>query len=1585
MPFDFTSQFPYRFCEFDLTVDQLMRQTGMAYDPVTNSFADANKKSPRPLNISAYRLGEEEELRYAAVFEKREKKAISLPVMYTGVAWEDVKSNIDNYITAYDNYLGGYQVTRFKNYIQSVFFSTVENHDYSFQKQLIQGIKASEVKQYKERLLQINGYDPNHPRPALNNFFDADMENKDSGNGVFDILIAKEGGSLPYLSESEIVVGKNASEFNHYAKKYAHGKGYQLFDVQWYVYNRQQLKFNAIWVKQEAPQWMVQYGLSRSGLQTLLTELPLYYFQPEQVAGYQLMTRQADGKLGYETQYAVRASAQLAAAFYFKKNYKGQPQLYLNNQSAVSQTDGKSTVGNPSIELAPGTGASIFYQPGYKGGFSTKIYNSNPDIRAMGQDDGESAEKIWSLRLWPSSLRPFKGGWAIKTSKGHYLNLQKNHLSQSASLGSWIRIELPENTGGDRWHVILKNYINEEVKTTSPDGKTTDYKSVEKAVFSDGKTISVLPVNRVAKSNLTLVYEGNHKFSLAYDPDNAGKWVDKDLKFTTDYQQREIFTMEFKYAARAKDMGALDVGEIAIYDQPFFNNLYGFGAVIFHKAQKNVLAELTKLDLNMRGFNLGSIMLGPQTAATFFAEGNLRGSTKMDVIADLSDTSGSQVRTLGSLKPFRLVRPKAAILESHASLSEDYRYSKKHKQLESYSAYRTTVTFPPNVRAVKVWTTDATEIEVAGKHYHVDETKHVSLSPNTQSQLVICMDAAHHGLAAPGIKLQTDTMKPGERVVIHPDEEVHARLANLNDKHREKKKGVVVPELYAAKYTQRKMTKEGLKNPQSKQLVDQSKYTADDTRNIQGAIKHLMSSVSYDKGDTTIGKTTRRKISSKQMKVQHFMLDLGVAPFAGVNKTVKLHPSAKGKTELKILNQPDAVLEDKVEHYLSGATDLGHAMAGLDLSFSSAWHKVSGAAKSAGHKIKDTAEEAGDKIKEGADEVGQDLKSIGDVVANGTKQMTHVVITTMDDAVKSVQGVIHYVEQKAEGLVQKAVKFVVNTVRKAVKLVEAIVQQIGAAIKEFVQWLQFLFEWKDILHTQEVLVDSIDNFFTYVKKEVKAAEPKVDGFFADLKSDISDVIDTIIGAPGAKSASTLLQQKGLPPKKGIDGTIEKLRGQSNQTAKNKTGGLDRNASGGMEKINWVLSKITDHKGTTAAGASPEADSTADKLTKLLTNILDRVEHDEAMKNAFSDAFAYFKKVSASGVSHAPELIIDGLLEALKGLVLAIIDIVDGLVIDFLEVIAEFIIPGIEGILNAEWNIPVISDLFELLTDSKLTTLNLFALIIAIPTTVISKLVLGRAPFKNTKALALAKFTEDEDWGITYISCVGFLGIISPVLELMSLSKSLSSGNKKKPERQHANPDLSDLLNDKADEPDDEMLIIERVQPVKMGSAVSRSSRSSFSWTRLFGTLKVLSSVGLKVATFRSLMLHGSTWDRILWSYRTFLTGWDAGLLVLKARGVDVPDPALRVVNSGLGGLHMALAITTGILGDHVFKSSDSSEGKALMFAQWIFVAAPRTSKLFGLKSMVEATDGTSILELLAVEAFDLVVVAPLQYYRTFQE
>ena len=78
----------------------------------------------------------------------------------------------------------------------------------------------------------------------------------------------------------------------------------------------------------------------------------------------------------------------------------------------------------PSMELAPGTLATLYYKANYK----SEIYNRSavatdaPDILAMGEADSNPIGP-WSLKLSSSAGRPFKGGWGIRTSDGRFPQL----------------------------------------------------------------------------------------------------------------------------------------------------------------------------------------------------------------------------------------------------------------------------------------------------------------------------------------------------------------------------------------------------------------------------------------------------------------------------------------------------------------------------------------------------------------------------------------------------------------------------------------------------------------------------------------------------------------------------------------------------------------------------------------------------------------------------------------------------------------------------------------------------------------------------------------------------------------------------------------------------------------------------------------------------------------------------------------------------------------------------------------------------------------------------------------------------------
>jgi len=87
-------------------------------------------------------------------------------------------------------------------------------------------------------------------------------------------------------------------------------------------------------------------------------------------------------------------------------------------------------------------------------------------------------------------------------------------------------------------------------------------------------------------------------------------------------------------------------------------------------------------------------------------------------------------------------------------------------------------------------------------------------------------------------------------------------------------------------------------------------------------------------------------------------------------------------------------------------------------------------------------------------------------------------------------------------LADKVVKWVADTTHKIVAFVEGIIEKIGMVIKDIIDWLKFLFDWDDILHTRDIMRDAIIEALDYVSHTLvpKAKEP-VTRFFTSSPRD----------------------------------------------------------------------------------------------------------------------------------------------------------------------------------------------------------------------------------------------------------------------------------------------------------------------------------------------------------------------------------------------------------------------------------------------------------------------------------------------------
>jgi len=302
---------------------------------------------------------------------------------------------------------------------------------------------------------------------------------------------------------------------------------------------------------------------------------------------------------------------------------------------------------------------------------------------------------------------------------------------------------------------------------------------------------------------------------------------------------------------------------------------------------------------------------------------------------------------------------------------------------------------------------------------------------------------------------------------------------------------------------------------------------------------------------------------------------------------------------------------------------------------------------------------------------------------------------------------------------KETVNIIVDTVEEIIKFVAAVIEFIGVIIQKFIEFLQFLFEWADIIKTQGLLNDlveqSLDNMSNITSQTVK---PQIRKLFRELKSQTLPAFDTVINNLG-----------GTPPKlQSGNGSASDALGEA------------------VEKIDWVVNKIS---GLTDEldGFLPDLISSIDKpsglgqLKKAFDGVGDTVI--DAVGNTLDTIVNTIESVGSNPKN---------ILNIVPSLLLIVRDLIES-VINLIEQTTDIVLDSVsllvnvcKSIINTSINIPFFSELFAIATGGKkLNLLNFSTLIIAIPLTVASKSKYDRLPFSGSlPRLAQATDSQTKD-------------------------------------------------------------------------------------------------------------------------------------------------------------------------------------------------------------------------------------------------
>ncbi|MEM6256445.1 MAG: LamG domain-containing protein [Cyanobacteria bacterium P01_D01_bin.156] len=844
-----------------------------------------------------------------------------------------------------------------------------------------------------------------------------------------------------------------------------------------------------------------------------------------------------------------------------------------------------------------------------------------------------------SIRIWSTVGEPFIGKWIIKAPNGQFLSLGRSSLTTAPQQ------ELSELF---RFHHNLQ-----QSRTQLIPGSDQENAFFKLSPIEDSAYLFVDDSERL-QDEFSIINQTENEW-LELGPDNTFSWTRRK-------DGRTVFVRAVKIADNEGQVGELAPGEVALYEHVAYHGK----TWILSDSAKDVSGEHTRFgDFQNLNDRTSSIRLGPDTGVTLFKHFNYRvGEGKReeeieDIVKNVPDLKESQIGNdaLSSIKIFRTIEPEDVFSAYSSKLSQDYHMV--GDKLEEFSSYRTILRFEPGAGEIEVSATDLTQIEVEGITHDIDEDRSVTLKPNAMNRIMITSEA--DGLDTPGLKIRTSAMASNERVVIFPNREAHKQIAELED-----------GALWNAK------------DAKGNLIVDRKAHTKEEVASAQNTIKRVMATVNYGEDVPTAEKrvqSANRAISGATIE-KPWELTLGSTggnPPASPRDGRRSVIGKPGKGGQRLVVAKPLITERQVS--------------------SDEWQKLLDQATPAdAEDSPETKPLISGPVKLRATKTFS-VKKIGGRIGRGFKKLKKTIKKATSVVIGKVKDTVHAVVKFIEDGIEKVVDFVVDTVEKVADFVEGVIETVVESVKQFIEFLQFLFDWDDILDTQRYLKRTINAGLDSAKQLAEGAKSHVKSFVDDLQDGVEDGMNQLVKKLGGNPSE--VEESGFELPEALEWFLSKLLGGSKSSDSETT---SDSGSGDSPLASFVRQMLEAFEDAVGAGL------------RLSEGVLDSIQ--ALIKNP-----------------RQPEVALIVIIEALRDAIIQSLDAVENVALGLLDVVAVAI-DLFQELLNAEIRIPFISDLLDFVGVGKLTVMNLATIVLAIPVTVTAKLVTGQNLFANETPVPL---------------------------------------------------------------------------------------------------------------------------------------------------------------------------------------------------------------------------------------------------------
>ncbi|MFK7809919.1 MAG: hypothetical protein AB8F74_19095 [Saprospiraceae bacterium] len=701
---------------------------------------------------------------------------------------------------------------------------------------------------------------------------------------------------------------------------------------------------------------------------------------------------------------------------------------------------------------------------------------------------------------------------------------------------------------------------------------------------------------------------------------------------------------------------------------------------------------------------------------------------------DIGDNAMSSIRVL------RNVSPDTLRISSTNKVVDDPQMVEG--KLLRKPTFRTTINFPVEVKEVQLWGTEEMTVFVGGQSYNVGpkDDQFARIKPSPGGVLIIQVVPDRIGISP--LMMRTNSMPANSRVFIFPDADVHRKLVSLDDKAFVNG----VPDDQSPGGVRQLATKQGVENAA-----------------ILGAQKAIQTLSRTAAAATTVsgtGTSADRKLVTGRMDMSAFRLDFGSAGDQAADSNFRPVDPATIREQAEGAESLGQGIFD----------DIGGAIVSVGVAIVDVAEDVIDEAadfiEDTANAIADGFEDLGEALEKGFEEIGDAFEAAGEWIEGAIEDGVGFMEDVIEEAAEFLEDVGSAIADAAEAFVEgvskglqiivetasKVVTVIVDTIEKVGEVVMYIVEKVVEVVESIIDFICALFAWGDILDTQEWIMKLVDKSFEKTDKTVEVIQGMLETLFDKAQGKIAETMTSV--------------REHL----GVEEPVEKES--------------ESDTSDAIDALMWLFDKISVVSGGAASVVSNIANEIDLPTVRLGPDVRMPSELESALQEAASIVFDLLTDIADDGVDavvdsfnsifnrlktaindpgRAPQLILAMFVDIAEVFLRTGLSIVSNIA-DAVLSLFRILLKVIKIVIDTEINIPFVTELYEFITGGQaLTIKSMFSLLIAIPVTVLSKLILGNEGFNRMKVAQ--QVGDDSSLGlfITY----GFSHVLLSLLGALS--------------------------------------------------------------------------------------------------------------------------------------------------------------------------------------------------------------------------